>query len=406
MWTRRAFLSLPAGLMAGSAVGARHLSAEALAEADPSAVHVQAFDLLSFERNRILRAANRYLKEAPVTVTAATSPRSAGGKHDYFSEGDYWWPDPQNLGGPYIQRDGESNPGNFLAHRAALMRLSVQVPALAAAWLAAKERRYADHARRHLRAWFLDDATHMTPHLLYSQAIHGRFTGRGIGIIDTVHLVEVARAISVLEREKVLPKAEQDGYRDWFSRYLTWMTTHKYGIDEREARNNHGTCWVMQVAEFARYVGRGDLSAFCRERYRTVLVPNQIAADGSFPEEMRRTKPYGYHLFNLDAMAMVCEILSTANENLWTFTLPDGRGVRKAFAFMVPFIADKKKWPHKPDVMYFDDWPVRQPALWFGGMALNEPSYIELWKKLNPDPTVEEVIRNYFIRQPVLWSRA
>jgi hypothetical protein len=392
MWTRRSFLALPAVLVAPFQLPRFGASA--------------AFDLLSFERDRILRAANRYLKEAPVTVTAATSPRSAGGKHDYFSEGDYWWPDPQNPGGPYIQRDGESNPGNFLAHRAALMRLSVQVPALAAAWVATKERRYADHARRHLRAWFMDEATHLAPHLLYSQAIHGRFTGRGIGIIDTVHLVEVARAISVLERDKVLPKAEQDGYRDWFSRYLTWMTTHKYGIDEREARNNHGTCWVMQVAEFARYAGRDDLSTFCRERYRTVLVPNQIAADGSFPEEMRRTKPYGYHLFNLDAMAMVCEILSTANENLWTFALPDGRGVRKAFAFMVPFIADKKTWPHKPDVMYFDDWPVRQPALWFGGLALSEPSYIELWKKLNPDPTVEEVIRNYFIRQPVLWSRA
>jgi hypothetical protein len=392
MWTRRSFLALPAVLVAPFQLPRFGASA--------------AFDLLSFERDRILRAANRYLKEAPVTVTAATSPRSAGEKHDYFSEGDYWWPDPQNPGGPYIQRDGESNPGNFLAHRAALMRLSVQVPALAAAWVATKERRYADHARRHLRAWFMDEATHMAPHLLYSQAIHGRFTGRGIGIIDTVHLVEVAHAISVLERDKVLPKAEQDGYRDWFSRYLTWMTTHKYGIDEREARNNHGTCWVMQVAEFARYAGRDDLSTFCRERYRTVLVPNQIAADGSFPEEMRRTKPYGYHLFNLDAMAMVCEILSTANENLWTFALPDGRGVRKAFAFMVPFIADKKKWPHKPDVMYFDDWPVRQPALWFGGLALSEPSYIELWKKLNPDPTVEEVIRNYFIRQPVLWSRA
>jgi hypothetical protein len=391
MWTRRSFLALPAVLVAPL-----HL---------PRFSASAAFDLLSFERDRIQRAANRYLKEAPVTVTAATSPRSAGGKHDYFSEGDYWWPDPQNPGGPHIQRDGESNPGNFLAHRAALMRLSVQVPALAAAWVATKERRYADHARRHLRAWFMDEATHMAPHLLYSQAIHGRFTGRGIGIIDTVHFVEVARAISVLARDKVLPKSEQDGYRDWFSRYLTWMTTHKYGIDEREARNNHGTCWVMQVAEFARFVGRDDLSTFCRERYRTVLVPNQIAADGSFPEEMRRTKPYGYHLFNLDAMAMACEILSTANENLWTFTLPDGRGVRKAFDFMVPFIADKKKWPHKPDVMYFDDWPVRQPALWFGGRALNEPSYIELWKKLNPDPTVEEVIRNYFIRQPVLWSR-
>jgi hypothetical protein len=53
--------------------------------------------------------------------------------------------------------------------------------------------------------------------------------------------------------------------------------------------------------------------------------------------------------------------------------------------------------------MYFDEWPVRQPALYFGGRALNEPSYLALWAKLNPDPSVEEVIRNYFIRQPMLW---
>ena len=82
------------------------------------------------ERARVLAAADRYLKEAPVTVTASASPRSAGGPHDYFSEGDYWWPDPQNPDGPYIQKDGMSNPGNFNDHRRALMRLSVQMPAL------------------------------------------------------------------------------------------------------------------------------------------------------------------------------------------------------------------------------------------------------------------------------------
>jgi hypothetical protein len=370
-----------------------------------SLARAQGLDLVSFERARVLRIADKLLHEAPVTVTSASSPRSAGGPHDYFSEGDYWWPDPQNPEGPYIQRDGESNPDNFLAHRRALMRLSVQVPALAAAWLVTKDRGYSDHARRHLRAWFRDESTRMTPHLLYSQAIKGRFTGRGTGIIDTVHLVEVARAITVLERGKQLPDEEQTAFREWFSRYLTWMTTHQYGIDEREARNNHGTCWVMQVAEFARYVGRDDLVAYCRDRYRTVLVPNQIAADGSFPEELRRTKPYGYSLFNLDGMAMCCEILSAPQDNLWTFELADRRGIRTAFAFLVPFIADKKKWTRTPDVMYFDEWPVRQPALFFGGLGLHEPSYIELWKKLNPDPTVEEVVRNYFIRQPVLWSR-
>jgi hypothetical protein len=91
------------------------------------------------------------LKEAPVTITASHSPRSAGGKHDFFSEGDYWWPDPKNPGGPYIQRDGMTNPDNFVEHRRALMRLSVQMPALTAAWKITKDQKYARHAIAHLR---------------------------------------------------------------------------------------------------------------------------------------------------------------------------------------------------------------------------------------------------------------
>ena len=44
----------------------------------------------------------------------------------------------------------------------------------------------------------------------------------------------------------------------------------------------------------------------------------------------------------------------------------------KAVAYMYPFILDKKKWPLKPDVMYFDQWPVRQPSLLFAGLALDQ----------------------------------
>src|SRR5688572_33070182 len=91
-------------------------------------------NLRALDRTRILRAAHRYLSEEPITVTAFSSPRSAGGKHDYFSEGDYWWPDPADPRGPFIQRDGMTNPDNFVAHRHALIRLSLHVPALAAAW--------------------------------------------------------------------------------------------------------------------------------------------------------------------------------------------------------------------------------------------------------------------------------
>lgn len=392
-------------IFAGESMAPASVSRFTMLPAPPPAQAASAFDVAAFDRGRVLTAAHAYLSEAPLTITAATSPRSAGGLHDFFSEGDYWWPDPQHPDGPYIQRDGMTNPENFLEHRRALMRLSVQVPALAAAWRLTKDHRYAQHAARHLRAWFLDERTRMNPHLKYAQAIKGRVTGRGTGIIDTIHLVEVARAIEALEGSTALTPAELAGIKQWFADYLHWMTAHPYGLDEREAKNNHGTCWVMQVAAFARLTGHQELINDCRQRFKTVLVPNQMAADGRFPQEMRRTKPYGYALFNLEAMAAVCQLLSTPEENLWTFELPDGRGMRKAMAFMAPYIRDKKRWPRPPDVMYDQEWPMRQSSLLFAGLAFGNREYIELWKTLRADSTVEEVVRNFFIRQPVLWVK-
>jgi hypothetical protein len=360
-------------------------------------------DLAAIDRTRILKAANQYLSERPITVTASSSPRSAGGLHDFFSEADYWWPDPKNPTGPYLQRDGMSNPENFVEHRRALMRLSVQVPALVAAWKLTRDQRYAVHAAEHLRAWFVAERTRMNPNLQYAQAIHGITTGRGTGIIDTIHLVEVARAIEVMEPSGALSADDLAKIKQWFADYLQWMTTSKNGTDERDAKNNHTTCWVMQVAAFAHLVGDQKLLDYCRERFKTVIVPNQVAVNGSFPEELRRTKPYGYELFNLDAMATVCQILSTRDDNLFAFQTADGRGFRRAVAYMSPFIAEKKLWPLKPDVMYYEEWPMRQASLLFAGIAFNRPDYIQLWQRLPADSNVEEVIRNYFIRQPLLW---
>ena len=142
---------------------------------------------------------------------------------------------------------------------------------------------------------------------------------------------------------------------------------------------------------------------WCRERFQTVLIPNQQAPDGSFPEELRRTKPYGYSIFNLDAMAIIAQTLTTRENNLWKWRLPDGRGMEKAMAYMYPFLADKKKWPLPPDLMYDKEWPVRQPCLIFAGLALDRPEYLALSRRLEADPTVEEVLRNLPVRQPLLW---
>lgn len=359
------------------------------------------FDVAAFERPRVLSAAKKYLSHKPVTITSYSSPRSSGARHDYFSEADYWWPDSRDPNGPYVQRDGMSNPDNFTAHRHALIQLGVEAPALTSAWLLTHDKRYADHAAEHLRAWFLNPDTLMNPNLQYAQAIHGRTTGRGTGIIDTIHLVEVARSVRVLASAKSLSAAEIDGVKKWFADYLNWMTTSKNGQDERDAKNNHGTWWVTQAAEFAGLTGNNEVATYCAERFKTVLVPHQIANDGSMPEELRRTKPYNYCLFNLAGLATICQTLRS--DNLFAFSLPDGRGFLKAMAWMFPYIANKSSWPYKPDVEYFQYWPIRQPNVLFAGMAFSDREYIATWKKLPPEPEVEEIIRNNPIRQPLLW---
>jgi hypothetical protein len=128
-----------------------------------------------------------------------------------------------------------------------------------------------------------------------------------------------------------------------------------------------------------------------------------MASDGSFPRELKRTKPYGYSIFNADAMATLCWILSTPQDDLWTFTTADGKSMRKGVEFIYPYIADKSKWPYKPDVMFFEYWPVRSPVLLFGGIAYDRKDYLDTWKSLEANPTNEEVLRNVPIRQPLLW---
>jgi beta-galactosidase len=360
-------------------------------------------DLLEIEHRRILENGRKYLDSVPVTITSVSCDRSAGTIHDYFSEGDYWWPNPDDPQGPYIRRDGLTNPDNFVAHRELLRRMSIQVAALTAAWKISGDEQYARAALQHLRAWFLEENTRMNPHLNYAQAIKGVCTGRGVGIIDTIHLLEVARSISVLGETRIMTPGEERLLTGWFSDYLTWLTTSENGIDERERKNNHGTFWVLQVAEFARLTGKTELMAYCRERYKSVLLPQQMAVDGSYPLELERTKPYGYSLFNLAGMAMLCQVLSTSEDKLWEFQLADGRGMKRALEFMLPFIADKTAWPFPPDVMYFDELPVRHPALFFAGLAWKEKACFSLWKKLAVEPRSEEGVRNYPIRQPLLW---
>jgi hypothetical protein len=159
----------------------------------------------------------------------------------------------------------------------------------------------------------------------------------------------------------------------------------------------------MQAAVFAELVGNDEVLTYCREMYKTQLLPDQMTADGSFPLELARTKPYGYSLFTLDAMTTICQVLSTPEENLFEFKSANGRSIGLGISFLSSYVKDKSTWSFPKDVMYWEEWPVRHPFLLFGGMALDEKEYLNLWASLDGDFDNPEVVRNMPVRFPLLW---
>jgi hypothetical protein len=361
-----------------------------------------------FDRDQILRLANDAMQLKPLAITDHIATNSAGGPHDFFSQADYAWPNPTNADGlPYIGRDGESNPNVFSYHRMAMRHMKDAVAALAAAYLLTGNDKYARKANECIKVFFLDEKTRMNPNLQYAQAVLGAQTGNPYGIIDTLHLAELAVAVPFLEKSPAFDPAVDAGLKQWFTDYIEWITTSTNGVKEMNNKNNHSIACFVQLASFAKLTGNEKVLEMSRLRFKEVLFPGQMTNDGSFPLELKRTKPYGYSIFQADNLATLCVLLSTANEDLWKFTLPDGRTPKQAVDFIFPYLVDKNKWladGRGKDVMHWEDWPARQPCLLFAFAEFSDEwKYFALWKKLDADPQDLEVRRNMAITQPLLW---
>src|SRR5882724_8345148 len=112
-----------------------------------STLRAASVDVAAIDHDRILRAAGDALKQEPVSITTVRAKLSEGGPHDFYSNGDYWWPNPNTTNGlPYVQRDGQTNPENFTAHRQIIRQLSDAIAALGAAYKVTGDEKYAQKA--------------------------------------------------------------------------------------------------------------------------------------------------------------------------------------------------------------------------------------------------------------------
>jgi hypothetical protein len=175
---------------------------------------------------------------------------------------------------------------------------------------------------------------------------------------------------------------------DWYAKFLKWMLESKNGQDESAAKNNHGTYYDVQVVSFALFLGKTDLARDVLLTARSKRIAIQIEADGRQPLELARTRAWGYSVGNLDGLMLLARLGENVGVDLWSYTTRDGRSIRKALEFLIPF-ALGQKWTYQQ----LGAWPPQQlfPLIRRAADHYNDSS---LKTALTKIPSVEEAERD------------
>lgn len=328
----------------------------------------------------LIEEADDLLETRPPSVTEKRRPAPSGDPHDYASLAPYYWPNPSTADGlPSIRRDGRRNPeadDERFTDRDRAGRLAAAVETLGLAWQFTGRERYAEQAAAFVRAWFVTEATRMTPHLRYAQAIRGANDGRGAGIIEGRDLVAALDAAALIDDAGVLSEGDLAAIDGWAGAYLDWLLESDAGRHERAAVNNHGTFFDGQVVQLALLTGRRDLAVAVLEDAGSRRIATQIEPDGSQPHELVRTKSLGYSRFNLEAFCHLATLAEHARVDLWHFETRDGRSIRRAIDFLVPYAREPDRWPHQ-QISPLEPADFA-PILWQAGIVYREPRYAAL----------------------------
>lgn len=352
---------------------------------------------VSVWRAKLVENAKAALARGPYSVMHKTCVPPSGDRRDYWHPAPYWWPNPLTLDGlPYVRRDGERAPGTILYDaeserydRSRLQRLFDDATLLALAWSATGRKRFANHAARLVRTWFVDPSTRMNPHLRYAQVRPGHEDTEpaGWGLIEMKDMYFFLDAVRLLERSGALGADDLAAFRQWLSEYLAWLRESPQGRTERQSRNNHGVGYDLQVGAIAAYLGEIELLLRTFRDSRARLLTH-FDADGSQPHELTRTQTAHYVCFNLQNWINLAVLADRCGCDLRRVAGADGRSLRRGFEWLLPLLAGEE-WPYE-QIEPFDR--SRRFALTLGYRSLfGEPAPDEAISPI-PDPADLPVI--------------
>lgn len=318
------------------------------------------------------------------TITGKEILPPSGDRHDYISMAPYWWPDTVKNDGSFVYLDGKFNPISRKKYtdQATLAAMCKAVKSLGYAYFFTQNDTYVERASQILECFFIDEETRMNPNLDYTQFIPGQNEGTCFGIIETEPFLYLMESIALMHNSTAWNKELHNDLKSWFSKYLEWLLTSKNGMKERTRLNNHGTHYDVQCVSMYLFCDSVTAAADYLRKYTLPRIEQQVAADGSQPKELARTKSWNYSTMNLGGFVNLALLADKCGVDLWHYQKNGQVYMRSMIDWFVPFLKKEKPWEWK-QIIKSDVKRIKR-TLEVASEVYADSSYLELSKQLVP----------------------
>ena len=288
--------------------------------------------------------ADEALQRGPYSVVYKSEPSPTKDPQDYYHPAPYFW--PRKYFGSWLpakRRDGLRVPGTRLYEpesdrydRTRLQRLFDDTTILALAWSVTADDRYAKHAIRLVATWFVNSETRMNPHLNCAQVRpgRGRKQGRQSGVIEFKDVYFFLDAVRLLQSHSEWTKSLNQAFQGWMREYCDWLLHNRQGRAESASRNNHGTCYDLQLGSIAAFLGAKDaldpLLNGLEQRLR-----EQFTEKGFQHLEASRTQTQHYFAFNLQCWLNLTGLTQALGVDLWQLSMDVKRPLERALEYFL-----------------------------------------------------------------------
>jgi hypothetical protein len=332
--------------------------------------------------DHLIREADEQLARGPFSVMQKKTVPPSGNRHDYMSLHLFSWPNPDSPNGmPYLRRDGIRNPDYKKFDRVPLGDLCTAVKTLGLAYFLTGIASYGAYASRLIKVWFLDESTRMNPNLNFASYAPGRQINQdGSGIIGSLNFTRLLDAVGFLDGHPDWSTDHKRQLQTWFSAYREWMLTGRSGMTDRMLKNNLGLWYDVQVLVYSLFVGDDSFVKQYAETTSRSRIAQQIESSGQMTHETVRALGLGYTEYSLNALLDLATLAQHAGIDLFNYQTSDGRGIRKALDWAIPYFLKPLSWPYQQ----IDEFQPGKcvPHLYRFARAYHDPSLIETAKKL------------------------